>query len=320
MEASELELFRRSIQQATSSRDGAELDAALDELGWLDAVAVDRGTAVSVLFERQGEANNTSAALDQLLAITMNVKVPLDQIAVILPFVGQMAAPGGNSETRITVRGIGTGALGRRDLAVVCLADGASHRAVSIDMANLSRCRIGGLDPAFGLHEVCGEFDASDATDLGPVDWTDVVAIGQLAIGHELVGTSRTMLELARSHALTREQFGRPIASFQAIRHRLAEGLVAVEAAAALLTAAWEEPTPGVAAMAKGMAGRSTRTVARHAQQVLAGIGFTTEHPLHLSVRRSLVLDQLFGTSASLTRSLGTSVVKNQILPAAFPL
>jgi len=144
--------------------------------------------------------------------------------------------------------------------------------------------------------------------------------LGQLALGHELVGVGRTMLELARQHALGRVQFGRPIASFQAVRHRLAESLVAIEAASELLTAAWEDPSPTTAAMAKGLAGRSARTVAKHAQQVLAGIGFTTEHPLHVFVRRTLVLDQLLGAGSVLTKELGTAVLRTGSLPAALPL
>ena len=81
-----------------------------------------------------------------------------------------------------------------------------------------------------------------------------------------------------------------------------------------------EGPTPAVAAMAKGFAGRSARAVARHAQQVLAGIGFTTEHPLHTYVRRTLVLDQLLGASSVLTKELGAHVLHTGRLPAALPL
>ena len=96
-------------------------------------------------------------------------------------------------------------------------------------------------------------------------------------------------------------QFDRPIAGFQAVRHRLADSLVAIEAADAAAHAAGDDGSPLTAALAKAVAGRSARTVARHAQQVLAGIGFTTEHPLHLYVRRALVLDHLLGDARSLT-------------------
>ena len=117
------------------------------------------------------------------------------------------------------------------------------------------------------------------------------------------------MLELARTHALERVQFGRPIGAFQAVRHRLADSLVAIEAAASLLDAAWDDPSPVTAGMAKAFAGRSARTVARHCQQVLAGIGFTTEHPLHRYVRRTLVLDQLLGAGSVLTHQLGSDIL-----------
>jgi alkylation response protein AidB-like acyl-CoA dehydrogenase len=68
------------------------------------------------------------------------------------------------------------------------------------------------------------------------------------------------------------------------------------------------------------MAGRSARTVARHAQQVLAGIGFTAEHPLHRYVRRTVVLDQLLGAGNVLTRRSGADVLRSGALPVSLPL
>ena len=114
--------------------------------------------------------------------------------------------------------------------------------------------------------------------------------------------------------------FGRPIAAFQAVRHRLAEALVAVEAADAALDAAWEFESPMNAALAKAIAGRGARTVARHCQQVLAGIGFTADHPFHRYLRRVLVLDGLLGDSRTLTKELGDEIVKSRELPAILPL
>jgi alkylation response protein AidB-like acyl-CoA dehydrogenase len=72
--------------------------------------------------------------------------------------------------------------------------------------------------------------------------------------------------------------------------------------------------------MAKAMSGRSARIAARHCQQVLAGIGFTTEHALHRYVRRVLVLDLLLGSSKALTRELGSEVVASRQLPPLLPL
>ncbi len=122
------------------------------------------------------------------------------------------------------------------------------------------------------------------------------------------------------THALDRVQFGRPISGFQAVRHRLAETLVAIEMAEAVLEAAWLDGSPVTAAMAKAVAGRQARTTARHCQQVLAGIGFTTEHPLHLYVRRTLVLDGLLGTAPTLTRALGDDLIASRQLPPLLAL
>jgi Acyl-CoA dehydrogenase, C-terminal domain len=135
-----------------------------------------------------------------------------------------------------------------------------------------------------------------DSTPIGP---------GRHALGWWLVGSSRAMLTLARQHALDRVQFGKPVASFQAIRHRLAETLVAIEGAEATLLAAAAEPDDLAFLLAKAAAGQAALTAARHCQQVLGGIGFTAEHELHRHVKRSLVLDGLLGSARELTREAG---------------
>ena len=146
------------------------------------------------------------------------------------------------------------------------------------------------------------------------------LAAGRRAVAHELVGAGRAMLDQARQHAIDRVQFGTPIASFQAVRHKLAETFVYLEAADALLDDAWVDGSPEWAAMAKAFAGTSARVAAKHCQQVLAGIGFTTEHPFHLYLRRVLVLDQLLGSSSALTRDLGERMLRTGALPPVVPL
>lgn len=130
------------------------------------------------------------------------------------------------------------------------------------------------------------------------------VAAGRRALAWWLLGSSRAMLALARRHALDRKQFGRPVASFQAIRHRLAETLVAIEGAEATLTAADEFG----ALLAKAAAGRAALIAARHCQQTLGGIGFTAEHDLQRHIRRVLILDGLLGSTRELTREAGTRI------------
>jgi hypothetical protein len=137
------------------------------------------------------------------------------------------------------------------------------------------------------------------------------LAAGRQALGWWLVGTSRAMLSLARQHAVDRVQFGRHISSFQAVRHRLAETLVAIEGAEATLQTAAdvsEDPDGLASLLAKAAAGQAALTTARHCQQVLGGIGFTAEHMLHRHVKRALLLDSLLGSARELTREAGTTL------------
>ncbi len=138
------------------------------------------------------------------------------------------------------------------------------------------------------------------------------LANGRKALGWWLVGASRAMLALARTHALGRVQFGRPVASFQAIRHRLAETLVAIEGAEATLHAAADDLG---SLLAKAAAGQAALTTSRHCQQVLGGIGFTAEHDLHRHVKRALVLDGLLGSARDLTREAGKTLRANGFAP-----
>ena len=141
------------------------------------------------------------------------------------------------------------------------------------------------------------------------------LAAGRHALGWWLVGAGRAMLSLARQHALDRVQFGKPVATFQAIRHRLAETLVAVEGAEATLVAAAAEPDDLAFLLAKAAAGQAALTAARHCQQVLGGIGFTAEHELHRHVKRSLVLDGLLGSARELTRDAGAILRAKRCAP-----
>lgn len=338
MDAEELELFAKSLEHATARHTGAALDAALAELGWRDAFAADPRAAVATLFDLQGATATTSGTLDVVLADALGLDPTADgdgDLGVVLPALGASDPPGRVEGDRLVVLGLGTADLARRSGVLVVTAPAASAvggsgglGALVLDPARLDLRTAEGIDPRLGLVTVAADLAASPAsssTRLGGVaggapNWEAALDAGRRALAHELVGASRTMLELARQHALERIQFGRPIAQFQAVRHKLAESLVAIEAADGALAAAWEDPSPTASAIAKAIAGRSARTVARHAQQVLAGIGFTTEHSLHLYVRRVLVLDRLLGGAGALTRELGDDLLASRSLPAMLPL
>jgi len=315
MDGAERELFAESLRRATEAHTGAALDRALEELGWADALESDPQAAIRTFFELQGAANGTSAALDRVIADAVGAD---RATAVLLPAVGQWAPPGRVAAGGVTVNGIATAGFEGREHVTVVARAAVDDVMVVVPTASLTVRRVHGLDPWLGLAEVTGTVAPADRHEA--CDWAPAVALGQLAISHELVGAARRMLSLAREHALGRVQFGRPISSFQAVRHRLADTLVAIEAADAVVAMAWEERSEQAAAMAKAMAGKGARTAARHSQQVLAGIGFTTEHPLHRYIRRVLVLDQLLGGSRMLTRALGDELTRTRQLPPLQPL
>jgi Acyl-CoA dehydrogenase, C-terminal domain len=158
---------------------------------------------------------------------------------------------------------------------------------------------------------------AIDELPIQPAPQHDPVPLiaGRIALGWWLVGTGRAMLSLARQHALDRVQFGRPVAGFQAIRHRLAETLVALEGAEATLQLTITEPSDLAVLLAKAAAGQAALTAARHCQQVLGGIGFTAEHALHHHVKRALLLDGLLGSARELTREAGAVLREKGFAP-----
>lgn len=321
MDADERELFATSLQHVTATTTGAALDAALDGVGWGAALRADPRAAVSLLFELQGAAGAASSALDAVVVATLGLDSDRD-LGVVLPPLGRTDPPGTVAGDGVAVAGLALSGLAGRRRALVVAGAGEGSVAAVVDTAHLELRTVHGLDARLGLAEVGGaDLPAevrSDASHAGA--WAAAVAAGQRALGHELVGASRTMLALAREHALGRVQFGRPIAMFQAVRHRLAEAYVAIDSADAALGAAWDDATPFTAAVAKAVAGRSAQTVARHCQQVLAGIGFTAEHDLHLYVRRVILLDRLLGDSRSLTRRLGEDLLARRSFPSIVPL
>jgi alkylation response protein AidB-like acyl-CoA dehydrogenase len=136
-----------------------------------------------------------------------------------------------------------------------------------------------------------------------PAGWvTDLIATVMSA---EAAGITRWALDTAVAYAKVREQFGKPIGSFQAIKHLCAEMLcrteqVAVAAADAARAAHDGEPRQLsiAAAIAAGVAIEAVKANAKDCIQVLGGIGITWEHDAHLYLRRAYAIGQFLGGSA----------------------
>ncbi|WP_405839219.1 acyl-CoA/acyl-ACP dehydrogenase [Streptomyces platensis] len=150
--------------------------------------------------------------------------------------------------------------------------------------------------------ELLGEGHGDAAAVARALAATGVVAAAALAA--EAVGAADTALARTVAHVQQRVQFGRPIGSFQAVQHRLADLYVALQAArSAAYYAAWsagggpegDASEPGVGALALAQALEALRAVAAEAVQLHGGIGFTWEHEAHLYFKRAACDELLLG-------------------------
>ncbi|CAM02039.1 acyl-CoA dehydrogenase [Saccharopolyspora erythraea NRRL 2338] len=153
------------------------------------------------------------------------------------------------------------------------------------------------------------EFTGAAATPVGEAGdraldvMRRVLDIGRVALAVEQEGGCGHALDATVSYALQRKQFGRAIGSFQAVKHRLADLLVEVEAArsaAAYATACVTSASsdlPVAASTAKAVCSQAFRRAAAEYVQLHGGIGFTWEHPAHLYLRRARSSEVMLGTA-----------------------
>jgi alkylation response protein AidB-like acyl-CoA dehydrogenase len=176
-------------------------------------------------------------------------------------------------------------------LLLVDLAGRRPPREPAMDMTR----PVGWLTVAEGEGETIG--GADDATAL-----LDRAAAGHAA---EMLGSADRVLGMAVDYAKEREQFGQPIGSFQAVKHRCADMLVDVEGMrSAVYYAAWSigagHPDASIAAStAKVWCSDAAKRVMASGLQVHGGIGFTWEHDLHLYLKRSQLDQVSFGDAAA---------------------
>jgi alkylation response protein AidB-like acyl-CoA dehydrogenase len=159
------------------------------------------------------------------------------------------------------------------------------------------------VDP--GRPQARVEFRRSPATLLSPVAPLDrILDLACVALSAEQVGAAQRAFDLTLAYAKQRVQFGRPIGSFQAVKHRLADLYTLLESArSASYAAAFAAAGSGheltvAASRAKAYCSEAFSTIAGEAIQLHGGIGITWEHPIHLYFKRAHVTAQLFGTPA----------------------
>ncbi len=191
-------------------------------------------------------------------------------------------------------------------LVVARAADGVGLFRVEPNASGLRRDLTPTLDLTRKLASI--ELDGVAATRVdaggdGAAALRKAVALTAVALAAEQVGGAQKCLELSTEYAKTRLQFGRPIGSFQAIKHRCADMLVAVEFAksaayhAAFRAAESDDEAEILAAahLAKSFCSDAYFDVTNETIQVHGGMGFTWEHPAHLYFKRAKSSAVLFG-------------------------
>lgn len=145
---------------------------------------------------------------------------------------------------------------------------------------------------------------------------TEVLGLARVALASEQVGVAIRATEMAVEYAKIRHQFGRPIASFQAVKHLCADMRVHVEAAEAAadfgLVTASNDPQrlPRVAPMIASYCSDAAVAVTKSGVQVLGGLGFTWEHAMHFYLKRAKANSILLGSSVRLREEVMTEAAR----------
>jgi hypothetical protein len=314
MDRTELELLRGALEDLTTAHPGGLRDA-LRDFGWQDLLAEDPAVAVEVLFRLQGERLTAETLLDEVVLAGFDPAGATIASAVAFPVPGQELTSSYDHDG-VRVDGLLTRSVSAGEtLLVPCRAlGGAAVLAVPID--GLEQTPTSGIDLDRSWVRVTGTAHPGGVAHVaGREAWERMLAAGRRALAVELIGIGTRMLDLAVEHTSSRVQFGQALATFQVVRHKLADVRVWGEVAELAFAAAWEDTDPLAAALAKSAAVRYTATAREHVQQLLGGMGFSWEHDFHRYLRRALVLESLLGGATTLRSEIGASIVESGRLP-----
>jgi alkylation response protein AidB-like acyl-CoA dehydrogenase len=221
---------------------------------------------------------------------------------------------GRHGDDGLVINGAAEPVLGATVAKIIVLpvATDAGEEWVAVDAADLAITELPSMDPARRV----GRVEANEVTVppdriLDGLTGADVLDLAAVLFGAEAAGIASWCVTTAAEYAKVREQFGRPIGQFQAIKHMCARMLVVLEQARAVVwdaaraldeagSAAGTDAGAGsrlAAAIAAVVAVDAAVTCAQDCIQVHGGIGYTWEHDAHIYYRRALTLRALTGSS-----------------------
>jgi alkylation response protein AidB-like acyl-CoA dehydrogenase len=220
---------------------------------------------------------------------------------------GSVAGAYDAGELVLSGRATAVQAAATADWLLVTAASGTGRRLVLVERARAA------VEPRRTLDETRRWYDvvldglrirAADvvSADEAEIQWlTDAAAVLTAA---DSLGVGERLLEMTVGYVKVREQFGRPLGSFQSVKHKVADMLTTLKGAraatyyAAMALDAGVAEATAAASAAKAFTGEGVAALAGEALQAHGGIGFTWEHDLHLYLRRAKVNEVLYGAAA----------------------
>ena len=209
--------------------------------------------------------------------------------------------------------------LGADSADLVLVWSGGALRAVERSELTLARCRsVDGARRLFSIVSGMGGGESICDGERAIEAARDALDRGALAAAAQLLGLGAAVLDLTVGYVKVREQFGKPIGSFQAIKHHLANALTALEMArplvyrAAASMAARDASRSIHVSIAKARASTAAQQVARIALQCHGAIGYSTEYDLHLWMKRIWALAAAWGDPARHRARIAAAVLEGE--------
>jgi alkylation response protein AidB-like acyl-CoA dehydrogenase len=217
------------------------------------------------------------------------------------------------------------------DVIVLPVGTDDGEEWVALDAADLTVEALASLDKVRRV----GRVTAADVTVvadrvLDGLEGPEVLDLAALLLGADATGAASWCVHTAAEYAKVREQFGRPIGQFQAVKHKCARMLITLEQARA---AVWDaaraldgaveasnEESAFAASVAAVIAPDAAVQAARDCIQVLGGIGFTWEHDAHMYLRRALTLRTLLGPAKEWAGSVAELALAGTLRPVEIQL
>ncbi|MBV8965291.1 MAG: acyl-CoA/acyl-ACP dehydrogenase [Mycobacteriaceae bacterium] len=312
----ERELLRQTVRELVTKhagpeavREAMESERGYDESLW-KLLCEQVGAAALVVPEDLGGAGGELADAATVLSELGRALVPTPLLGTTLAELALLCADEVDADT------VGRLAEGTAIGAVVFDADyvvngDIADVVVAVDDGRLVRWTtftarpVTTMDPTRRLARVGAGDTAALGADPGIADTASIL----LAV--EQIGAAQRCLELTVEYTKQRVQFGRPIGSFQALKHRMADLYVAVSAARAVVDDAVADPSPTAAALARVTATEAFSAVAAEAIQMHGGIAITWEHDIQLYFKRAHGSAQLLGPARDHLRRLEREVLNS---------